>query len=52
LETLFAITVAVATLKAHNAPPVMPAQPAAVEQREAKAEKPKPRRISEPQIGF
>lgn len=52
LETLFAIAVAVATLKAHGTPPAEPPKVVATERREAKVERPKQRTTLEPSIGF
>jgi len=51
LETLFAIAIAVGTLKAYGAPPAPP-KAVAAEQREIKSEKPRPRTKAEPSIGF
>lgn len=52
LETLFAIAVAVATLKTHGTPPAELPKAVATEHREAKVERPKPRSTPEPSIGF
>jgi hypothetical protein len=51
LETLFAIAIAVGTLKAYGAPPAPP-KAVMAEQREIKSEKPRPRFKTEPSIGF
>jgi hypothetical protein len=51
LETLFAIAIAVGTLKAYGAPPAPP-KGVAAEQREIRSEKPRPRAKAEPSIGF
>jgi hypothetical protein len=52
LETLFAFAITVGALKAYSAPQPPPPKVVAVEQREIKSQKPRPRGKAEPSIGF